>query len=389
MTMSALIPAVALVAALASPQAYSQPSSLTETIVAQLRQAFDSRLEDPEAYARQVQRECRGFPEGDLFPYTFPAFAYTSLASSGDISSASARDKVGVLLGYAIKSAAKKVRAPKGDLARLKSYRHHATYLCQLNVGLGAHRLLGGSDYVELHDHLSHLISTGLTEANGPGLRSFPSYSWPFDTIPCLASLALHDLVRGKNDSKPLAQTHFTWVAANALDEETGLPLSRLGAERELPRGCDLSLRTMFLGWFAPERAEAHYDKFVEHFWLERFVAAGFAEWPRGREHFADIDSGPILMGIGSAASAMGIGAARVVGDDYRFRRLVSQIPGMSAAVATLASSGTGDKPALVFGTLPVRPGYVSGTLFGDAVLFMALTWEPWSELKSETVHTR
>ena len=369
--------AVAALAALGPGEERPAPSA--GELVVELRQAFDSRLEDPGAYAGLVQQECRGFPEGDLFPYLFPAYAYTSLAMAGKVPTVEAREKVGVLLELAIPAVAAKVRAPKRDLRRLKNYRNHATYVCQLNVGLGAHRLLGGTRHNDLHDHLSGLIRTALTAANGRPLESFPSYSWPFDTIPCLASIALHERALGQVASRPLVEAHFAWVDANAVDEGTGLPLSRLGDHRELPRGCDLSLRAMFLGWFAPERAAAHYDNYVEHFWLERVVAAGFAEWPEGMEHFADIDSGPILMGIGSAASAMGIGAARVAADDYRFRRLFSQIPGMRAAIATLAASGTEDKRARVAGMLPVRPGYVSGALFGDAVLFFALTWEPWS----------
>ena len=42
---------------------------------------------------------------------------------------------------------------------------------------------------------------------------------------------------------------------------------------------------------------------------------AGFRELPHGSsERFADVDSGPVLFGYGSVASAFGIGAAKAAG---------------------------------------------------------------------------
>jgi hypothetical protein len=368
---------------LATPSpAQAQTESPVPDLAAELKRSFDARLQDLAAYKRQVETECREFPEGDLFPYLFPANAYASLGLAGSLVRSDASEKVGRLLAPAIASVARRTKAPKGNLMGLASYGDHATYICQLNVSLGAYRLLGGTKHAELHDHLSRLIREALAARGGKPLRSFPAYTWPFDTIPCLTSLALHDAATGAKDSSPPIEAHLAWVDEHATDAATGLPWSRIdnetGERRELPRGCDLSLRIMFLGWFSPDRAKATYQAYAKHFWLERFVAAGFAEWPEGKEHFADLDSGPILMGIGSAASALGMGAARAAGDQTRLARLTAQVKAMREGIAAVAATGTAEEPALLAGLLPVRPGYISGSLFGDAVLFLALTWERW-----------
>ena len=50
-------------------------------------------------------------------------------------------------------------------------------------------------------------------------------------------------------------------------------------------------------------------------FWKDTGWIAGFTEMPReSQAEFMDVDSGPVLFGIGSVASAFGIGAAKTAG---------------------------------------------------------------------------
>jgi hypothetical protein len=349
------------------------PEAMRKELVAELAASFAARLDDSETYARTVARECRGFPEGDLFPHLFPLHAFAGMAHEGLMEMERARELSSALLALAIPVVAGRVNAPNGDLSKLKSYRKQATYICQLNVALGRYRLLGGHDHDAVHDHLTLLIRNALAHAQGKPLRSFPSYSWPFDTVPCLASVALHDRVTGEHNASELSNSFFAWEAKSGTDEVTGLPLSRVedgtGSGDVAPRGCDLSLRIVFISWFAPERAKELYTNYANSMWRERFIMAGFAEWPDERGHGSDIDSGPILLGIGGAASALGIGAVRVGGDLRRLLRLLAQVASARVAIA----EQTCDGPTTLYRMLPIRAGYVTGILFGDAVLFFAL----------------
>ena len=53
-------------------------------------------------------------------------------------------------------------------------------------------------------------------------------------------------------------------------------------------------------------------------------LVTGFREWPKGVERAEDADSGPVVSGIGAAASAFGISAARAMGDERLAQRLES-----------------------------------------------------------------
>jgi hypothetical protein len=61
----------------------------------------------------------------------------------------------------------------------------------------------------------------------------------------------------------------------------------------------------------------------------------GFREWPPGVERKGDADSGPIIMGIGTAASAFALAGARSQGDVL----LAAQLEANQTA---LLSSGVG-----------------------------------------------
>jgi MFS family permease len=71
-------------------------------------------------------------------------------------------------------------------------------------------------------------------------------------------------------------------------------------------------------GWLA--------DRFSRWLLIAVSVAlwSGFREWPRDVERKADVDSGPIVQGIGAAATAFGLIAARAVGDDAVHQRLAA-----------------------------------------------------------------
>jgi len=67
-----------------------------------------------------------------------------------------------------------------------------------------------------------------------------------------------------------------------------------------------------------PQTAREWYADYEVQFWQQGFWLAGFREYPRdidlGWLSLQDVDAGPVVGGYGIAASAFGIGAARVMG---------------------------------------------------------------------------
>ena len=66
-----------------------------------------------------------------------------------------------------------------------------------------------------------------------------------------------------------------------------------------------------------PGLAKSWYLKFEHHFWQQGSWISGFREYPKSVQHsnlMMDVDAGPVVYGIGTTASAFGIGAARTLG---------------------------------------------------------------------------
>ena len=80
-----------------------------------------------------------------------------------------------------------------------------------------------------------------------------------------------------------------------------------------LSRGCALSFRALPGGSRSAARscAVAAVCRGIPGRWR---AGDGFREWPVGVERAEDADSGPVVSGIGAAASAFGISAARAMG---------------------------------------------------------------------------
>ena len=124
---------------------------------------------------------------------------------------------------------------------------------------------------------------------------------------------------------------------------------------------------------FAPELdvdlARTWYARYTNQFWDASFFMAGFREWRRdARQRMADVDSGPIILGRGSAASAFGIGAARALG------RHDQAVPLLRQAVAVSWPTSFG---WLVPATLSWLDA--GAPPLGEAGLLLALTRQPCS----------
>jgi len=347
-----------------------------------LIESFDKKLGNPERYRPEVLKQCSRFPEGDIFPYTLPAIAYANLVLADPDNRAKALKRMPGLLDAAVVSCIAKVKPPRGKLENLTSYKKHGTYLGQLNMALGYYRLVGGDDrYNAINKAISDVLHKALVALKGRPLESFPTYSWTFDTTPALLSLRLYDHNNRSSRSDAVIRLGLDWMTGNAIDKSTGLPCSRIGASGARiapPRGCDLSWRISMIAQLDPGLAKTMYDAYTKSFWLDRKVISGFAEWPGGKAGRQNVDSGPILMGIGMTASGMGLAAALSVGDELRADKLASQ----AIAYKSLLRRFTALQPRMksrmtLGGVIDPSSDYVTGFLYGDVSLFYSSTWRP------------
>ncbi len=349
---------------------------------------FNRRLKNPQVYEKYVIKSSGLFPEGDLFPYIYPALAYVNIALKDPAQKANSIRNAKKLIDLAIKSVIKHVHPPYGRLDRLNSYKKHATYLGQLNLALGAYSLISeDDDYDKLHAKLSDILHQALIDSKGTSLCSFPEYSWSFDTIPVLLSLKLYDIKTSQTRSSVLIKKHLNWIGTNATHPLLKLPYSIIGNDRELPRGCDLSFRFCLLPHLDREYAEKLYKYYIDNYWIDHVFMAGFAEWPKGKKRYQDMDSGPVVMGIGLGATGLGIGATIAMNDQIHFERLIVQLASINIIrpLFIAAQQYTTDNTAQRLQMIELDDKCYTGFLFGDAMLFYCITWQPWIKTEQKS----
>ena len=151
-----------------------------------------------------------------------------------------------------------------------------------------------------------------------PFLAAYPGQAWPVDSTVAVASLALHDKLSAPR-FRPTIERWLAGVRVN-LDPATGLMPHTADLETGLPtsgaRGSSQSIIERFLPEIDPEFARSQYLAFRARF-LARPLGLGPAirEYPHGVSGPADVDSGPLPLGISFSATVVTLGAARVQGD--------------------------------------------------------------------------
>lgn len=217
------------------------------------------------------------------------------------------------------------------------------------------------------NDRLQDRIATHLrVRTAASGLYHAPSYPgsplWPADQAVTLLALKLHDKVTGGSQHEDLLRGYLRVLRRDA-DGRTGLfPSAVAGsASGNVPRGCATSWTVLYLAQLDSDAAREQYRHARDVLGISILGVGGFREWPPGRGGGrADLDSGPVVLGVGVAATGIGLGPARIFRDDRAYTLI--------------------RRAALVFG-LPAwwrSGGYVTAPLLGEAILFDGRTATPW-----------
>lgn len=192
---------------------------------------------------------------------------------------------------------------------------------------MGSADALGPCPDEALHRRLAEGLSQlSVNDPYGivPSYRNF-SLRWPADQSALLAALARTDAAHGTHLAAPATERFFSVIDAQGL-HASGLPKSELtgkGPGAAHPRGCAQSFISRYLAEVDPARTAAWWTTYKKRFFVELpFDISGFREWPRGVTGVTDADSGPIILGIGTAASALAISAAKAQGDSSMAHRL-------------------------------------------------------------------
>jgi hypothetical protein len=280
-----------------------------------------------------------GAPPGAfrLYSYAFAGYALASAGRTAPTFRAEAKKLLDALI--------EKVIAFPSLALFSAGERHAARYKFSASVVMRGHLsllLLGSrslAPLTEVQESLLRDLIQGLAQdfSADPNhlLPSYGTTTYPADNELAATALAIYLEIVLEDPSVQSALEDIE-KALSAIEVD-GLPPSVVSADTlqglDLPRGCALSWTVAFRAYRDIVSAQQLYTRYRSSYWVSLGPVVGFREWPRGVDRPPDADSGPIVLGVGTAASAIAMIAARLTENegDYQRLRIAASIAGLEA----------------------------------------------------------
>ena len=220
-----------------------------------------------------------------------------------------------------------KVSPYKKDIEKVRSLGKFGYYLEHLNIILGCYQRIVGKELIELNERVSrHLLKASLSYDNyHADLLPHVNMKWPADQAAIIYSLWLFDQNNNTDLSKDLSEKWLCYMKETGTHKPTGLFITEVLGTRKYsnqPRGCALSYLVHYMGRFAPKEAKAQWDLYKKHMKTRIMGKTGFREFLRDYDGAWTPDSGPIIAGVGIAATGLALNAASTIGDKKTYRAL-------------------------------------------------------------------
>ncbi len=235
-------------------------------------------------------------------------------------------------------------------------------YLGYTNLALGMLRLLApDTRFAGVHDRLTEGLARRLAASPHGVFETYPGEAYPSDMSMVAASIALHDCATGTRERPWFA----AWRRAFSgfIDPASGLAyqaaVARTGEPAGPPRASGTALAAFALSFVDRDLSR----RLFEGLRGARTDVLGFGavrEYAPGHEGRGDIDSGPVVLGVGVSGTGFTLSSAKLHGDQALFTALY--------------------RTAYLFGVPVRRPQgerFMSGGPLGNAIL-LAMTTATW-----------
>jgi hypothetical protein len=191
-------------------------------------------------------------------------------------------------------------------------------YRMLIIMGLSSYEKISGkTTYRTLLETQALSLADELTKAKYHLAEDYPGECYPNDVLWSVAAILRTDSLLTTHHHE-LAEQLMQILNKNCMTNK-GLPSYMADPEAGKPYGIARGCANSGILLFAPELdkviAKQWYQKYEEHYWKDNGFCRGFREYYKGfPDNMADVDSGPVIKGYGSAATVFGIGAARRAG---------------------------------------------------------------------------
>lgn len=216
------------------------------------------------------------------------------------------------------------------DIDLVEHFGHFNYYLEHLNIILGCYQPVCGTRYLKLSTKISkHLVKATMTQKNAHArLLPHVNMRWCADQAAILYSLWLYDQNNNTSLSNAPINAWLDVMKDRGIHPETGLFVTEILGTRKYskqPRGCSLAYMIYYMSHFASEVAMDQWVRFKNHMYVSKAGLCGFREYLPSYTGGWTPDSGPIIFGVGIAASGLSLKAAAALGDHEVYQKLSKQ----------------------------------------------------------------
>lgn len=214
----------------------------------------------------------------------------------------------------------------------------------------------GSESYVNDFEVQCTNLANILKESGNPYLQSYSGNSWPADMFVAMASLKNFDKI-----FKPRYESEINnWIkiVKSRLDPVTHMIPhkvdSKTGISIQGARGCSMSLILRMLAEIKPDFAYEQFRLFNKNFVTTTFGLPSVREYPKGQNGFGDVDSGPVIFGVGFSGTIVMIGTF----SKFKLANLAEKQYKTINAFGFGYTSGAQKK--YLFGSLPMADAFIA-----------------------------
>lgn len=189
---------------------------------------------------------------------------------------------------------------------------------------------LGGkrSDIVAAFSRQSRLISDAILATPSGFPQCYKGYTWAQDCVFAVDSLRIHDELFGTDYSAAIGK--YVSGLKQHIDPVSGLMIAQVdpasGKNIEGARGCATAWGLSVLPSIEADFSRDQYALFRKSWYVDILGCRAVHEWYRGKSTRTNFHAGPVVFGMGAAASGISIAAARRAGDRVSYNRLLRSL---------------------------------------------------------------